>query len=125
MFYIDDSRIAAHDHEWVQDVLIVMIVMFCRMGIDDNLKNTKAMVCTPRFIWGKWAVVAYKWRATGKGVTFEERKVTWMSCTKCDVTVTTSYLKTHMAQIHGICVPQTRGVDKAGGEGNYVFGVLI
>ena len=74
MFYIDDSRIAAHDHEWVQDVLIVMIVMFCRMGIDDNLKNTKAMVCTPRFIWGKWGETVYKRQATGKGATFRDRK---------------------------------------------------
>ena len=31
------------------------------------------------------------------------------------MTVAASYLKTHMAQIHGICPPQTRGVNKVGG----------
>ena len=38
-----------------------------------------------------------------------------MSCTECRVTVAASYLKTHMAQIHGICVSETRGSDKVGG----------
>ena len=38
-----------------------------------------------------------------------------VSCTVCSVTVTESYLKIHMAIIHGICVSQTRGVDEVGG----------
>ena len=36
-------------------------------------------------------------------------------CTTCDVTVETSYLKAHMVRSHGICIPQTRGVDEVGG----------
>ena len=32
------------------------------------------------------------------------------------MTVAASYLKTHMARIHGICVPQTRGFDDVGGD---------
>ena len=31
------------------------------------------------------------------------------------MTVTASYLKSHMAKIHGICIPQTRGGDKVRG----------
>ena len=42
------------DHKWVQDALSVMVTMFCRMGLETNLMNTKAMVCTLGFIWGKW-----------------------------------------------------------------------
>ena len=57
----------------------------------------------------------YKQQATGEGATFRERKKTWVSCTKCIVTVVASYLKTHMMQIHVICIPQTRGVDEVGG----------
>ena len=34
---------------------------------------------------------------------------------ECDVAVASSYLKTHMAQIHVICVLQARGVDDVGG----------
>ena len=37
------------------------------------------------------------------------------------MTVAASYLKTHMARIHGICVPQTRGVNGVGvGPSTYV-----
>ena len=50
MFYADVGRIAGRYHEWVKDVLMVMVVMFRRMGLDSNLKKTKAIVCTPRFI---------------------------------------------------------------------------
>ena len=54
------------------------------------------MVCTPRFIWGKWGELAYKMRATGEGATSRERKKTRVSCTVCGVTAKASYLKTHM-----------------------------
>ena len=38
-----------------------------------------------------------------------------MRCATYGVTVEASYLKAHMARSHGICVPQTRGVDEVGG----------
>ena len=31
--YADDGRIAGWDHEWVQDMLMVTVALFCRMGI--------------------------------------------------------------------------------------------
>ena len=34
------------------------------------------------------------------------------SCATCGMTVTISYLKSRMESSHGICVPQTRGVDE-------------
>ena len=50
-----------------------------------------------------------------------ERKKRRVSCTECGVTVAESYLNMHMAQIHGICVPQTRGFKKGvGGTTTYV-----
>ena len=60
MFYSDDKRIAGRYQEWVQDALTVTVAMFRRMGIYDYLKNTKAMVFTPEFIWEKWGYMAYK-----------------------------------------------------------------
>ena len=85
------------------------------MGIDANPKNTKAMVCTPWFIWGKWGETAYKQQVTGEGATFRERNSMRVSCTKYIVTVEELYLKAHMEIIHGIYAPQTRGFDKVGG----------
>ena len=60
-----DGRIAGSDHIWVQDALTVKVVTFRRVGIETNLKNTKAPVCTPGYIWVKWIKAAYKRRATG------------------------------------------------------------
>ena len=72
--------------------------------------------CGPHgFIWGKWEELAYKRRATGEWATFRDQKKTRVICETCGVMVATSYLKTHMGRSHGICVPQTRGVDGVGG----------
>ena len=76
MLYADYVRIAGRNHEGVQDALVAAVGIFRRMGIDANHEKTNVMVCTHRFIWGKWRDVAYKQRATGEGATFTERKNT-------------------------------------------------
>ena len=48
--------------------------MFQWMGLETNLDKTKALVCTPGYIWGKWSEAAYKRRATREGGTFREKK---------------------------------------------------
>ena len=115
VFYADDGSIAGRDHEWVKETLTVMVAIFCKMGPKANINKTKAMVCTPRFIWGKRGELAYKRQTTGEGATLRERKKTRVCFNVCGVTVVESYLQTHMAQIHGICVPQMRGFDEVGG----------
>ena len=67
--------------------------------------KTKAMVCTPGFIWGKWEEFSFKRQETGEGANFRERKKTRVSCATCGVMVAESYLKAHMARGHGICAP--------------------
>ena len=52
VFYADDGSRIGKEHEWVQDALAVTVAMICRMGLEANIKKTKPMVCTPRFIWG-------------------------------------------------------------------------
>ena len=115
VFYVDDGRIEGRDHEWVQDALTVMVAMFWRMGLGAKLYRTKVMMCTPGFIWEMVGGMAYKIQATGEGATFRERKKESLSCATCGVTVAASYLKAHMAKIHGIFFPQTRVVDEVGG----------
>ena len=78
------------------------LALFRRMGLETNLDKTKAMVCTPGFIWGKWGELAYKWWATGEGGNFRERKKTRVIYTMCCLTVVVSYLKDHMTISHGI-----------------------
>ena len=33
IFYAGNGRIAGWDHEWVQDALLVMVLIFQRMGL--------------------------------------------------------------------------------------------
>ena len=84
-------------------------------GAGEKPLKTKAMVCNPGFILGKWGELSYKRQATGEGETFRERNKTRVSCTACGVTVVAYCLNPHMARSHGICVHQTRGVDGVGG----------
>ena len=70
IFYADYGRISGQDHEWVQDALLVMVATFQRMGLETNLENSKTMVCTPGFIWGKWGEHVYNRRANGEGATY-------------------------------------------------------
>ena len=87
VFYADDGRIAGRDHEWVQDALTVTVSMRQWMGMEKNPEKTKAVVCNPGFIWGKWVELAEKRRAMGEGATFRERKKTRVICSACGVTV--------------------------------------
>ena len=52
----------------------MIVVMLQRVGLETNLEKTKALVCTTRYIWGKWIKASYKRRATGEGETFREWK---------------------------------------------------
>ena len=52
-FYADDGRISGRDPIWVQAVLTTMVRIFVRYGLQTNLDKTKAMICTPGFIWGQ------------------------------------------------------------------------
>ena len=47
VFYDDGGQIAGRDHIWVKDALTVTSEMFGRVGLDTNLKKTKALVYTP------------------------------------------------------------------------------
>ena len=69
VFYAGDRRISGRDHIWVKVSLMGIVEMLRRVVIDTNLEKTKALVCTPGYIWGKWREEVYKRRATGEGET--------------------------------------------------------
>ena len=54
VFYADYGQIEGQDHVWVQDALAVTVAMSRRVGLKNNLEDTKSMVCTPGLIWGEW-----------------------------------------------------------------------
>ena len=100
IFCADDSRIVVRDDKWVQDALPVVVEIFRRVGLDTNLDKSKSMVCTPRYIWGKWGEQAYKIWVTGEGATYREWKMLRVSCAQCGLMVAQSYLNQHMTSLH-------------------------
>ena len=114
-FYTDGGRISGQDPIWVQSVLTTMVRMFEIVGLQTNLDKTKAMICTPGFIWGQQGSDVYKQRATGEGTKFWERKRTMVSCEMCGEKISASSLRYHMEITHVRVLLQVRGVDFGGG----------
>ena len=54
VFYADDGKIVGRDHIWVQDALTATVAMFSRVGLDTDLEETKALVCTPDVAGGAY-----------------------------------------------------------------------
>ena len=69
-----------------------MVRMFERVCLQTNLGKTKAMICTPGFIWGQHGAEAYKRRALGEGQNFRESKGTRVSCEVCGGTMAASLM---------------------------------
>ena len=92
-----------------------MVRIFRRVGLRKNLSKTKAMICTPVFIWGKQVFEAYKWRDTGEVSTFLKINRTRVSCKDCGGTMDASSMRHHMERSHGKVLQQVRGVDVGGG----------
>ena len=114
IFCMDNRRIGGRDHIWVQYALTVSVAMFRRMVLGKNLDKTKALVCTPRYIWGECIEVAYKCRSTRDVETFGERKQARLSFKICGVTVAASSLRGHMVRQHGNITMQTIEVEIGG-----------
>ena len=53
---------------------MTLVRMFEQVGLYMDLVKTNYMTCTPVFILGEIGKEAYKWRATGVGANFLERK---------------------------------------------------
>ena len=52
VLYVYNGRIPGCNPIWLQMTLKVVVRMFNRVGLNINPGNTKAMDCTPGFIWG-------------------------------------------------------------------------
>ena len=72
-FYVDNGRTVGYNPIQVKKTLTLLFHMFKTVRLKTNLWETKVMVCTPGFIWGKQVEAAYKWRTAYEGGMFRER----------------------------------------------------
>ena len=102
-----------------------MVRIFKRVGLRENLSNTKAMICTTGFIWGQQVVEKYKRRATGEVPIFWYRNITRVGFEECGGTMASSYLHHHMERSYGRLMPQVRGVDLGWGGVEVYKGLFL
>ena len=107
-FYTDDGGVAGRVPIWVQAALTTMVRMFERVGLQTDLRKTKAMICTLWFIWGLQGSEAYNRQATGEGPTFQEIRRTRISGEVFGGTMAASSLRFHMEKSHVRVLPQVR-----------------
>ena len=53
VFYAEKGHIAGRNPIWVHTMLMTGVIMFDIVELHRNLGKSKAVVCTPVFIWGK------------------------------------------------------------------------
>ena len=105
VFYVDNTRVAGREPDWVQAALLVIVYTFCRVRLEKNLDKIKAMVFTPGFIWVQIGEYAYKRRSTGEGVKCRERKRMRVSCSECGALMADSSLRHYIRRSHGVIPP--------------------
>ena len=104
----------------MKKTLLAIVRMFKRVGLQKNIGNTKSMVFTQGFLWGKRGILTYKRRARGEGVTFGERKRTRVSCEELRGEMMASSLFHHMERTRGIVLSNNRGLEAGvGGPDTY------
>jgi hypothetical protein len=47
IFYVDDAYLAARDSDFLQVALDSLVSLFECVGLENNIKKTQTMICTP------------------------------------------------------------------------------
>ena len=94
--------------------IILHVRMFKSVGLQKNLGKTKAMVCTPGFIWGQQGESEYKKRATGEAANVLERNRNMVIFKECEVMLEESSLRHRIERTHSIVLTQNRGEEVSG-----------
>jgi len=99
-FYADNGIIAAPNHQWLQDVLNVLVTLFRKVGLETNVDKTKIMICHPSFIRTHLSDEACKKRLTGEGLSYKDRKQQRVQHQWCLKPFVASYIDSHRATAH-------------------------
>jgi hypothetical protein len=100
IFYINDSYIALHDVEFLQEALDILVESFKHVELASNTKKMQAMVCTPGKIRVQLTLDPYKRMCKGAATGEESRMA--VVCHMCNKTLQTRSLRQHLSSTHDI-----------------------
>ena len=95
MFYTYDGLVGSPVPCFLQGSLIVLIGLFRRYGLLDNVAKSKAMMCQPGVIQSGMSKEAVGRWSTGRGETYKERLRRRILCPACGVDLIAGSMTAH------------------------------
>jgi hypothetical protein len=105
-FYADDGRIDGDDNSNVQEGLNIITELFQQMGLQINLKKTKAMIHFGHSTSHHMSSTAYAHHYDKSLPMHWEQLLQKTTCPKCNVSMNRKYLTIHMHEEHGFSMLQ-------------------
>jgi hypothetical protein len=100
VFYINNSYIASHDTEFLQEALNILAKTFKCVSFATSTKEIQAMICTPGKIQVQLLMDSYK--RMHEGVAAGEELQRAVVCHVCNKALQTRSLRPHLSSAHGI-----------------------
>ena len=101
VFYAYDDPIGSCDSVWIQGSIIVLIGIFRRVSLMDNIEKSNTMNCHLRAILTGMSEEAFSHRSTGEGATYREQLWRCIPCPEFGVELTDRSMMAHHRQLHG------------------------
>ena len=95
LFYADGGILVSQDSEWLQGSLNVLIILFRRIGLADNVAKSKMITYETGAIILEMLVEMFGWCSTGKGAIYRERLRRKATCLYCRVEMTDVSVTAH------------------------------
>ena len=101
VFYAYDDPIGSCDSVWIQGSIIVLIGIFRRVSLMDNIEKSNTMNCHLRAILTGMSEEAFSHRSTGEGATYREQLWRCIPCPEFGVELTDRSMMAHLIRLHG------------------------
>ena len=99
--YEDDGMTGSRNQEWLQGTINVIIVLFRRVGLMENIEKSKTMTYQPGEIRMGMSDKDFSLRSKVEGGTYRERLRLCIPCPDCKMELTAGSMPSHHRQFHG------------------------
>ena len=101
LFYVDDGMVASSDPRWLQGAFSTFVVLFDRVGLRTNVRNTVGMFCRSFHTAGTQLEVEYGRRMAGEGPSYQEWQKVQMQCNEYGEDMALVLMAGNMRTKHG------------------------
>ena len=102
VFNADDGMLGSRYPEWLQGAINVLIRLFRRVLLMENIAKYKTTTCQTGEIFTGMSEEEFGWRSTGEGVKHRECLRLRIPCTYCGVELTEESMTDHHRLLYGV-----------------------